>query len=84
MAFRGELLKAWRTSHNRSQAACATAISVTQSMWTMLERGKVEPSTDTLVSISRLTGLSVDDLLGNPTQPLPAQKLEQGDENAKA
>lgn len=38
----------------------------------MLERGNADPSTDTLVSISQLTGISVDDLLGNPTQSPPS------------
>lgn len=79
--FRGDLLKEWRTSHSLSQEACAKKISVTQSMWTLLERGKVEPSTDTLVSIARLTGISVDALLGNPTQP-PLTQTEAGDREA--
>lgn len=82
MAFRGELLKAWRISRNLSQATAASQIDITQAMWTMLERGKAKPSTDTLVAISRLTGISVDALLGNPTQPLPTQELEQAEQEA--
>ena len=82
MAFRGELLKAWRQSHNVSQAAASSQINITQGMWAMLECGKAEPSTNTLVSVSRLTGISVDALLGNPTQPLPTQEPEQGEREA--
>ena len=82
MAFKGELLKAWRQSHNVSQAAASSQINITQGMWAMLECGKAEPSTDTLVSVSRLTGISVDALLGNPTQPLPEATPAQGSENA--
>lgn len=82
MAFRGELLKAWRESRNMTQCAAARELGIAQPFLRNLEIGARQPSTDTLVSISRLTGISVDDLLGNPTQPLPTQEPEQGEREA--
>lgn len=82
MAFRGELLKAWRESRNMTQCAAARELGIAQPFLRNLEIGARQPSTAMLVSISRLTGISVDDLLGNPTQPLPTQEPEQGEREA--
>ena len=82
MAFRGELLKAWRESRNMTQCAVARELGIAQPFLRNLEIGARQPSTDTLVAISRLTGISVDALLGNPTQPLPTQEPEQGEREA--
>lgn len=68
MPFRGDLLRAWRAANKRSQVASANEIGISQSMWTLLERGKAEPSTNTLVAIARLTGISTDVLLDTPTR----------------
>lgn len=84
MAFRGELLKAWRKAQDLTQAEAGAKVNVTQGFWRGLEAGTRQPSLDTLSLISRVTGFSTDELLGNPTQPLPAQKPEQENENSKA
>ena len=84
MAFKGELLKAWRESRNMTQCATARELGIAQPFLRNLEIGARQPSTDMLVSISKLTGISVDDLLGNPTAPLPAQRPEQGNGSSKA
>ena len=67
MAFRGELLKAWRENHDMTQITVARELGITQPFLRNLEIGERNPSTDMLISISQLTGISVDDLLGNPT-----------------
>lgn len=82
MAFRGDLLKTWRTSHGLTQTEAGSRINVSQNFWRNLETGTKQPSIDTLVLISKETGISVDDLLGNPTQPLPTQEPEQGEREA--
>lgn len=82
MAFKGDLLKTWRISHGLTQAEAGSRINVSQNFWRNLESGMKQPSIDTLVLISKETGISVDDLLGNPTQPLPTQEPEQGEREA--
>lgn len=76
MAFKSELLKAWRIKNAFTQVEAAQKINISQNFWRNLEIGAKQPSIDTLSAISRLTGISVDELLGNPTQPLLNQ--EQG------
>ena len=80
--FQGGLLKAWRERNKLSQIEAGKMVGITQVFWGELERGVKQPSTEILVLLSKATGLKVDDLLGNPTAPLPAQRPEQGDENA--
>lgn len=82
MAFRGDLIKAWREAKGLSQDAIAEQLHITQTFWSAMEGGRRSPSTGLLVEISKMTGLSVDDLLGNPTQPLPTQETEQGEKEA--
>lgn len=74
MAFRGELLKTWRESRNPSlsQEEAARLVNVSQAFWGAMEVGKRSPSTGLLVSLSQLTGITTDDLLGNPTQSPPS------------
>lgn len=67
MAFRGELLKAWRIEKGLTQVEAAQKINISQNFWRNLEIGAKQPSVDTLVLLSNVTGISVDDLLGNPT-----------------
>ena len=68
MAFKGELLRAWRESNNMTQCAAARKLGITQPFLRNLEIGERQPSTAMLVSILKLTGFSTDDLLGNPTE----------------
>ena len=82
MAFRGELLKAWRESRNMTQCAAARELGIAQPFLRNLEIGARQPSTYTLVAISRLASISVDALLGNPTQRLPTHEPEQGEREA--
>lgn len=84
MAFRGELIKTWRVKNGLTQTRAAEKIGIRQGYWRELENNIKQPSVDTLALISKATGISVDDLLGNPTQPLPAQKTEQGSANTTA
>ena len=82
--FQGVLLKKWREQNKLSQIEAGKIVGITQVFWGELERGVKQPSTEILVLLSKATGIRVDDLLGNPTQPLPAQRPEQGDENSEA
>lgn len=77
MAFRGELIRAWREAQGISQSAAATKVHLSQVFWQKLEAGEKQPSTDTLSAISSLTGITVDDLLGNPTQPRSGDRARQ-------
>lgn len=82
--FQGVLLKKWREQNKLSQIEAGKIVGITQVFWGELERGVKQPSTEILVLLSKATGIRVDDLLGNPTQPLPAQRPEQGGESTKA
>lgn len=82
--FQGSLLKSWRERNKLSQIEAGKMVGITQVFWGELERGAKQPSTEMLVLLSKATGIKVDDLLGNPTQPLPAQKPEQGGGSSKA
>ena len=77
MAFRGELIRAWREAQGISQSAAANKVHLSQVFWQKLEAGEKQPSTDTLSAISSLTGITVDDLLGNPTQPRSGDRARQ-------
>lgn len=70
MAFRGDLLRAWRESQNPplSQEDAAKIVNVSQAFWGAMETGKRSPSTGLLVELSHTTGISTDNLLGNPTE----------------
>ena len=76
-SFRGELIKAWREAQGLSQSAAASKVHLSQVFWHKLETGQKRPSTDTLSAISSLTGITVDDLLGNPTQPRSGDRARQ-------
>lgn len=76
-SFRGELIKAWREAQGLSQSEAASKIHLSQVFWHKLETGGKQPSTDTLSAISSLTGITVDDLLGNPAQPRSGDRARQ-------
>ena len=72
-------IKIKRNELNMTQSALAEIIGVdimTVSRW---ERGKQEPSIETLKKLSTLFNCSIDYLV-NPTTPLPRVKSEQGSE----
>lgn len=72
-------IKIKRNELNMTQSALAEIMGVdimTVSRW---ERGKQEPSIETLKKLSTLFNCSIDYLV-NPTPPLPRVKSEQGSE----
>lgn len=82
--FQGALLKKWREQNKLSQIEAGKVVGITQVFWGELERGVKQPSTEILVLLSKATGIKVDDLLGNPTNPPLHVTPEQGDESSKA
>ena len=83
-----EKIKKARKELNKTQAVVAEMANISQTHYSSIENGKESPSIATLARIADALGLSVRDLIldeeKNPTQPLPAQKPEQGDESSKA
>ena len=81
-----EKIKKARKELNKTQAAVAEAVEISQTHYCRIEQGKDSPSIATLARIADALGLSVRDLIldeeKNPTQPLPNQ--EQGDGNTEA
>lgn len=74
-------IKIKRTELNMTQSSLAEIMGVdimTVSRW---ERGKQEPSIETLKKLSTLFNCSIDYLV-NPTPPLPHIQLEQGNKKA--
>lgn len=82
-----EKIRKARKELNKTQAAVAEAVEISQTHYCRIEQGKDSPSIATLARIADALGLSVKDLIldeeKNPTQPLPAQETEQGDENTE-
>lgn len=72
-------IKKYREAAGLKQAFVAKNLGISiDTMW-RYENDKGEPRATDLLKMSELFGCTVDELLGkNPTQPLPAQKTEQG------
>jgi transcriptional regulator with XRE-family HTH domain len=63
-----EPLKTYLERKEISQAQFAQLVGVTQPTVSDWINGRMLPSTDRLVEISRVTGLSIDKLLDNPAR----------------
>lgn len=63
-----EPLKTYLERNEISQAQFAQLVGVTQPTVSDWINGRMLPSTDRLVEISRVTGLSIDKLLDNPAR----------------
>lgn len=63
-----ESLKTYLERKEISQAQFAQLVGVTQPTVSDWINGRMLPSTDRLVEISRVTGLSIDKLLDNPAR----------------
>lgn len=77
-----EKLIALRNEQGFSQSEAAEKLNVSRQAISRWERGTSAPSIENLISLSKLYGVSLDQLLGNGTQaPLPeAEKTERAEE----
>ena len=72
-------IKKYREAAGLTQQKTADEIGISLDSIRRYEIGSREPRATELLKMSELFGCTVDELLGkNPTQPLPAQKTEQG------
>lgn len=77
MAFKKEVLKAWRLRKGYTQTIAAEEFNMTQAFYSHLEVGRKTPSLETLEIISNRTGIPVSSFLdgsddkthSNPTPP---------------
>ena len=78
-------IKQYRKASGLTQLQTARKIGISLDSIKRYEAGTSEPRATELLKMSELFGCTVDELLGkNPTQPLPAQRPEQGDESSEA
>lgn len=75
--FRCELLKAWRSAQGLTQKEAGDLVNISQAYWGELENGEKAPSVGLLHILATITGITVDDLLGNPTQPRSGDRARQ-------
>ena len=75
--FKHELLKAWRHTKGFTQKNAGDLVNISQAYWGELENGDKTPSVGLLHIIASITGISVDDLMGNPTQPRSGDRARQ-------
>lgn len=59
-------IRTWRESRGMTQKYVAYTLGVSPVQVSKLETGKTAPTIDNLVKLSRLFGVTVDDLLGLP------------------
>ena len=60
------ILKQLREAHNLTQEELAERVLVTRQAVSRWENGETQPSTDTLLLLSRELGVSINTLLGSP------------------
>lgn len=65
--FTAKKLTSLRRHHSLSQEALAEKIGVSRQAISRWERGEASPDTDNVLSIAKLYGISVDDILGDKT-----------------
>lgn len=66
-----------RKKNGFSQEALAEKLGISRQAVSKWERGESTPDTDTLITLAELYNVSLDELIGNRTQPTIAQKTEQ-------
>lgn len=71
-------IKKWRESVGLTQLQVAEKLKLSTATIIRYEAGTREPRATELIKMAQLFRCTVDDLLGNPTTPLP--KEEQGEE----
>lgn len=69
-----EKIKKLRKENNLTQSELAEKLFVTRQAVSLWEKGKVEPSKDSLILIKELFGISVDEWLENNTK-IKKQKI---------
>ena len=76
-------IKKYREAAGLKQAYVAKQIGIAvDTMW-RYENNKGEPRATELLKMAELFGCTIDELVGkNPTQPLPTQEPEQGEQEA--
>ncbi|MEG2183328.1 MAG: helix-turn-helix transcriptional regulator [Cloacibacillus sp.] len=84
MAFRADLLLKWRKEHSLTQGRAGQMVGVCQTFWRSMETGAKQPSIDTLLLITKVTGIPLDELLENPTPPPPRREREEASQTAAA
>lgn len=67
-------LKEYRELCDFSQQQVADCLNIHRSTYSYYELGKTEPSLDNILTISRLFGVSLNDLLEVPTAPHKAMR----------
>lgn len=64
----GDNLKKLRKEKNMSQKTLAMRVSVSESMICRYEKGEIYPPFETLLSLSRILNISLDELCGTQTK----------------
>ena len=77
MRMRGARIAALRRQAGMSQAELARQLGVSPSAVGMYEQGRREPSSDVLVQLGKIFGVSVDYLLTGTPSPQEEQRLQQ-------
>ena len=77
MRMRGARIAALRRQAGMSQAELARLLGVSPSAVGMYEQGRREPSSDVLVQLGKIFGVSVDYLLTGTPSPQEEQRLQQ-------
>ena len=77
MRMRGARIAALRRQAGMSQAELARQLGVSPSAVGMYEQGRREPSSDVLVQLGKIFGVSVDYILTGTPSPQEEQRLQQ-------
>lgn len=76
-------LKQYRKAAGLTQLQTAHKIGISLDSIRRYESGTYEPRATELLKMAELFGCTIDELVGkNPTQPLPTQEPEQGEQEA--
>lgn len=73
----GIKLQEIRKQNKLSQEALAEKLGVSRQAISKWERGESAPDTENLIALSRIYGVSIDELLGNNSQPLKEDLYEE-------
>ncbi|MBO5065195.1 MAG: helix-turn-helix transcriptional regulator [Clostridia bacterium] len=73
----GLKLQETRKRNKLSQEALAEKLGVSRQAISKWERGESAPDTENLIALSRIYGVSIDELLGNDSQPAKADLYEE-------
>lgn len=73
----GENIYRLRTQHNMSQGDLADALNVSRQSVSKWENNSAVPELEKLMKMAQLFGITLDELVGNTSEPAPAQSPEQ-------